>query len=472
MDLKIHSWWEKLSSSLMAGEDSLGVYLDGRGLTLAHVQRGLQGIQLQHLTRILWETGKVQDLAPVLRETVAAWGVESCPTSLVVSRDLGFIRQATLPRVAAENLSQVVVYELDRFLPLPGESVYSGFQVLAETDNDLQFILMAVPRESLESFLNLLREATLRPVAVELAPVAVANAFATQAGKLPDSWLLLHLEPGAYDVTLIQDQAIRAFIQERHIPLKDFPQAVMAQLERLHQQGQLPQALCLYGSGGAGFDVRTLTPYDLKVIYPSHFPVKGLPPETDQPGALPAMGAALRSLGKVPLSFNLLPPGERAAVRISGFSFTRVALLVFLGLCLLWVGSAFLHKRVLLYQVNRQIAAVTPEARQVEQQLEESRELAKKMESLRRIGQTPDKLKVLKDLTQLIPENTWLFNLRLSKQSLDISGMSQSASDLIPRLEKSGWLQKTEFASPIVTDASKHEHFKIKAEIKSLETGS
>jgi general secretion pathway protein L len=108
----------------------------------------------------------------------------------------------------------------------------------------------------------------------------------------------------------------------------------------------------------------------------------------------------------------------------------------------------------------------------VEGQLEESRALAKQMESLRKVGQSPDKLRVLKDLTILIPENTWLFNLRLSKQTLEVSGMSRSASDLIPLLEKSGWLQKTEFASPIVTDANKLEHFKIKAEIKGLEPGS
>ena len=98
-----------------------------------------------------------------------------------------------------------------------------------------------------------------------------------------------------------------------------------------------------------------------------------------------------------------------------------------------------------------------------------ARALAKQMENFHKMGSTPDKLRVLKDLTQLIPDNTWLFNLRLSRQNLDISGMSKSASDLIPLLEKSGWLTKTEFASPIVTDANKQEHFKIKADFKGGE---
>jgi general secretion pathway protein L len=136
------------------------------------------------------------------------------------------------------------------------------------------------------------------------------------------------------------------------------------------------------------------------------------------------------------------------------------------------MGSALIHKRVLLYQVNKELAQITPEVKQVEQLLEDSRDQVKKLQSFRRMEQTPDKLKILKDLTTLIPNNTWLFNLRLSRQTLEMSGMSKSASDLIPLLEKSGWLTKTEFASPIVTDASKLEHFKIKAEVKSLEPAS
>jgi general secretion pathway protein L len=86
------------------------------------------------------------------------------------------------------------------------------------------------------------------------------------------------------------------------------------------------------------------------------------------------------------------------------------------------------------------------------------------MESLHKIGQTPNKLKVLKDLTQLIPDNTWLSSLQLSKQFVNLGGTSTAASDLIPLLDKSGLLKKTEFASPTVTDANKLEHFKIKAE--------
>ncbi len=473
MKQKLNNWWNQLSSSLLEGTYGLGIYLDASALTLVHVQKNFSGLQVQHVTSLRLEVGELMGLGPRLREIISEWGLESAPVSLAMSQEMGFFRTAALPRAAAENLSQVVAYELDRFLPLPADKLYFDFQVLQETASEIRLMLMALPREPAESFIHLLSEAGLQPISLELAPVAVANAFGVLGGKLPNSWLLLDLKPDAFELAWVRGQTLEAFISRRGLPARSLSKVLNAEIDLLKDESPNPQALCLYGQGGAEFDGAGLgRRHGLEMLYPNLFSIEGLPPETEIPGALPALGAALRSLGKVPLGVNLLPSAERVAIHVGGFSLSKLLLLSFLGLCLVWGGSAIIHQRILLYQVNRQIKALSPEAMQVEKQLEESRALAKQMESLRKVGQSPDKLKILKDLTILVPENTWLFNLRLSKQNLDISGMSRSASDLIPLLEKSGWLQKTEFASPIVTDANKLEHFKIKAEVKSLEPAS
>jgi general secretion pathway protein L len=245
-------------------------------------------------------------------------------------------------------------------------------------------------------------------------------------------------------------------------------EALHAEIRLLEEAGNPPQALGLYGQMTAAPEITALARQEnLAVITPDNFTLQGWPSEKDlETTALPAVGAALRGLGKVPVGVNLLPPEERAAVKSTGLSLNKWLLLVFVSLIFLWLGSLMVHKRVQLYQVDRELARITPEVRTVEKQLEEARSLAKQMQNLRRLEQTPNKLNVLKDLTQIIPDHTWLFNLRISQQNLEMGGMSKSAADLIPLLEKSGWLTKTEFASPIVTDANKFEHFKIKAEIK------
>jgi Tfp pilus assembly protein PilN len=462
-------WWDALAASVLTGTDGLGAYLGEAGLTLVQIQKSLSGIQVGRWATYAFESGKLADLAPALQETLAAWNLESCPVSLAVSPHLGFFRHASLPRAASENLAKVVAYELDRFLPLPADKLFYGFQVRAETESEIRFMLMAVPRDLVEGCLDLLKEATLRPIAVELAPAAAGKVFALSGRNLPPAWLLLHLEDGAFELTHIQGTRVNAFAQGRNLRGQDLSRAILAQVDDMAAARPEPRMLALYGSAGADFNVGILQKHELEVIYPSQIAIQGLQPDMSLDEVLPAVGAGLSCVGKTTLGVNLLPPAERAAIRRGRFSFTVILALILVGLVCLWGASALIHTRVELYRTNRQITKLSREAQEVEGLLRESRALVQQMESLRRVGQSPNKLMVLKTLTQLIPDNTWLFNLHLGKQYVDLSGMSTSASELIPLLDKSGLLKKTEFASPIVTDANKFEHFKVKAEFKGLE---
>lgn len=467
MNLNLNNWWQSLSAALLAGADGVGVYLDQTALTLVQVEKGLKGLGVKHLLRL--ERQENEELAVQLQAAVVRLGLKDCPLSLAVSRDLGFLRPMSLPQAAAENLVQVVAYEVDRFLPLPADRLYYDYQILGETETEIHLMLLAVPRDQVEPYLTLLTQVGLRPMFLELAITAMANAFAQLAGKLPSAWLMLHSEAGAFELARFRGQVIREYRQKRSATAADLNRLLREEISRLSDGGGGVQTLCLYGQVREGFQVSALSEtHNLNVIYPSHLAIQHLPAESESAGALPALGTALRTLGRGSQGANLLPGSERAAVHLGRFSINNILLLVFLGLCLVWGGSALIHKRVELYKLNSRIAALEPEARQVERQLEESRALAKQMQNFHKMGSTPDKLKILKDLTEMIPDNTWLFNLRLSRQNLDISGISKSASDLIPLLEKSGWLTKTEFASPVVTDANKQEHFKIKADYKGL----
>ena len=183
----LSQWWGALTASALTGMDGLGAYLGEAGLTLVQVRKSLSGIEVRRWGTYPVEFGKTAELALVLQETVAAWALQSCPVSLAVSPHLGFFRPASLPRAASENLAQVVAYELDRFLPVPADRLLYGFQVLAETETEIRLMLMAVSRDPVEECLRLLTEATLKPIAVELAPAAAGKVFALSGGpcRLP-----------------------------------------------------------------------------------------------------------------------------------------------------------------------------------------------------------------------------------------------------------------------------------------------
>ena len=326
-------WREALTASALMGRDGVGAYLGSEGLTLVQVRQGLSGVQVGH-----WETypvtsGPMAELAPALKETVAAWNLASGPVSLAVSPHLGFCRPASLPRAASENLAQVVAYELDRFVPVPADRLFYGFRVVEETATEIRLLVMAVARDRVEECLGLLTEAGLRPVAVELAPVAASRVFTLSGRSLP-AWLLLHLEEGAFELTMLAGGQVQAIASGRHLQGRDLSRAVLAQVEAMAAAGPDPRVLGIYGRGGAAFPVGILKKYELETMYAGQLPLPGLLPEMNLSEVLPAVGAGLACFGPAAGGVNLLPPASRAAIRLGRYSFTTMVLLVFLGLSL------------------------------------------------------------------------------------------------------------------------------------------
>ena len=74
---------------------------------------------------------------------------------------------------------------------------------------------------------------------------------------------------------------------------------------------------------------------------------------------------------------------------------------------------------------------------------------------------------VLKEITKILPDRTWLTRVRVTENSVEIEGYAASATEIIPKLENSKYFQKAEFASPIFRDQRQNnERFVIKMELK------
>jgi Tfp pilus assembly protein PilN len=116
-----------------------------------------------------------------------------------------------------------------------------------------------------------------------------------------------------------------------------------------------------------------------------------------------------------------------------------------------------------LAAVNAELARLGPETRAVEdilRELERKRRLLTTIDSLE--SGTVRPLPVLRDLTELLPNDAWLTTLSLDVKGVEMTGQAAAASSLIPILENSPWLERVEFASP-VTRGRDREQFRIQA---------
>ncbi len=461
----VRSFWRTFSREIQAGAGSVGAYYDRRTLTLVHLEKGLAGSRLRQVATLPVPAGGLTALTPEVRELIRAWGLENPPAGLAVSPRLGLVRPATLPAAAKANLARVVGYEIDRFLPLSPEQLVFDYQVVQETETELHLLLLALPRAVVEDWLSLCGGAGLSPVTVEPGPLAGANAWALVQGRLPSSFLLLAAEGPDFDLLQFSRRRLRGWqagklstgtTLKELIPQESPPEAA-------------PQALYLLGGASLPAALRAgVGDAPMPVATEAQVVLKGAAAgAATTPEILMAVGAALRGVGGVPFAVNLLPEEQRATPQLTGLLLTRFFSLLLLGLVVVWSASIFIHSRITLARVERQVAELAPAVREVEKQLQNTQNLLKQYDDLkRRMEQYPPPLQILRELTQIIPDHTHLYSFRLSKGQVELSGKSASASELINLLERSGRFTKTEFVSPIVTDETGSEIFKIKADIK------
>jgi hypothetical protein len=96
----------------------------------------------------------------------------------------------------------------------------------------------------------------------------------------------------------------------------------------------------------------------------------------------------------------------------------------------------------------------------VAQELESKRRLLGTIDSLD--GGAVRPLPVLRELTDLLPNDAWLTTISIDGKGVELTGQAAAASGLIPLLENSPRFARVEFASP-VTRGRDREQFRIRA---------
>jgi general secretion pathway protein L len=169
----------------------------------------------------------------------------------------------------------------------------------------------------------------------------------------------------------------------------------------------------------------------------------------------------------LPATGNLLDEGAPAS-RGGGLDRASWALAV-IALVLAAVAVA-----LPVVQVHRRAAVLTEEFAAARRSAETAAALRREIEGLReevdflvnRKSQTRSVSDLLLETTRLLPDDTWLTELRIAGGEMQIAGLTASASALVGLLERSDVFRNTTFRSPVTQDAaSGRERFGVAVRI-------
>lgn len=149
----------------------------------------------------LVKEGQVRDedkLALIIRETLQKIDKRKLGTKHVVAslpEEKAFLQVIQMPKMPEDDLKSAVIYEAENYIPLPIEEVYLDSQVVKPVVDHLNHsdvLIAALPKKTVDPYLNCLKKAGLLPQVLEIESLAVARALARK-GISPFPLLLIDL---------------------------------------------------------------------------------------------------------------------------------------------------------------------------------------------------------------------------------------------------------------------------------------
>ncbi len=467
---------------------NLGIDFRQNHLILTFLRKSLGKIRLvDYRIYPLWSEGQKEvqqaQWISLITSFISKHQVNKERVAVSIPREKVVVRFIRLPLATKENLRKVLEYEAPKYTPFDKDEICFDYQVLKEDRESVHLIAIFVRKAELETYLSLLRRIGIRPTSIQIPSTAALNLFFYHEGeKGMENAILLDVSNPFCEMNLIQGKDWK---ESFHLPLPtEYTEERIAQV--LKQAGLNGHSLGKYSFFVYGLDAGE-TP--MPEWGEGETPKKALPPpmariEVGKNEAKPdyiyaSVGVPLQGLTRTRMALNLLPQEMRKKVReiAKPLFFLFLVLSVLLGVG--WGLGVYSYYRGELDRLRAEIKKRKPEVEAVEKLQKQRMELAKENSELEKIttGETK-RVEILRELTQVLPSSVWIWNLKCSGREVEISGFADSASELIPLLDKSPLFEKVEFSSPVTKERERRgtadkerERFKIKMKLESRRTG-
>lgn len=460
--------------------DGLGISIGQRHVGIAHLVKRLSTVSLQHWTVAALPPpdqaeARQEELVRVVSGFIAANGIGADRCFVSLPRGNALLSRLMLPAAARDDLRQVVEFEADRALPIARSELYYDFLV-REAGDKLDVLLVAMPRKVVADHLAALEKAGVRARSVTITPVALLDlvSFATRGEGAPVATLVD--DGGVLEMDFVVANALRAshLLRPAEVGSAAAVERLVAEETRVVSSVE-PEvyawragadAAALLGGVAGSLPEQMLShgPDLLRRLEGTLSAPEGFYDAPD-PTLAPAIGTALGAVREDRAGLNLLPPEERRTgdegAPVLTFLLSSLLVLATLG----WLGTAMFKDHRNLAALHDQLAAVEPQVRQVHHDEDESKVTRDRLKILVQGDQRKVSV-LLRELTEVIPEDAYLSTFRLRNDRVELEGFARSASDLVPLLEKSKHFRNAQFTSPVTKVQNNQERFSLNAEIE------
>jgi len=465
----------------------IGIDPSGGRLAIVAVRRGVGGSSLAvpplwHEPRTAKEPARFEEIEGVLGEFVARNGLVGGGAALVLPAERVYLARAAFPPMKERDLRDAVGMELERLFPVPPAELRHGFRRLSglSAGGKIPMVVVATPSEYIDRWEEIVTRVGLSLSAAVPAAWAVGAALSGPGGPSGDpgrTAAVLRAAGATVECTLFA--AGEPFFSASgpcspgSAPQEGLSLARAGFVDPPSSAGDGPVDL-FAPQGWYGKEGKEIEDGDIVFRVRGAFERSGVSPlfvaGAGESGTAPdpftllgAFGAALGG-GRMDL---LSPPRDGFD---SGFSKAILggAAMAVLALGIAWPSAVAWKAKAELRRLDAQVAALRPFAERYEETLSDLDDAQGRIAAVREeAAVSGEVLQILRELTDRLPNGTWLLSLRMEGRKVDIEGLSPSASEIFPALTRDGRFRSVEFGAPITRQADNIERFKIRGEFVS-----
>ena len=461
----------------------VGIDPSGKRLALSAVRYGVGGPSVGVPPAVFdlrgdREQARLAEAERILLDFVRHNGLAGSGARLVIPADKVFIARISFPPLKEKDLRPALALELDRLFPIPSVKLRFNWRRSrgpADGKNVGQ-VVVAAPSEYVERWEEV-----------------VARTGLSLTGAVPSGWALsaacraagetLGRDGGPCAVLRQLDGAVECTVMEGAEPFFSAVRICSPDAGPGEALSLVEEALVDAPASLSDSRVTVVAPSGWYREEPfrrkggdSLLPVEGFEARAaaamaltggsaETPPVWNALGAYGAALSEKELDL-LTPEKEGAGFRAASRTLTGALAVAMLVLAISWPAAVALRTRQEVRRLDAEIASLRPAVERVEETLAVLGDLEGRIHVLREAGSGREEpLLILRQLTDRLPQGTWLTGLRIEDRKVEMDGLSPSANEIFPLLSRDGQFRKVEFASPITRQADNLERFQIRAEL-------
>lgn len=376
-----------------------------------------------------------EELSGLLREELArlkeSEGIREAlvviPLSFVIP---GFCR---LPLMKREDLLKAVPFELESQLPLPPEEYVFSVGVVRSRDAEAEALALALGADRFREIKAVFDETEIRLLGIRVWFMELLNEALGSGMLKGEDFILIAKEDGSFGVAAFRDGVLVSLRDVKKV------QSLPLVIQRLKGHQEMP----VYLSSGSE-PLLSGTEY--------------VPVTIDEGHVL----QRILEEGRLDFDFTGVKKDfleRRYPVLAGGLALASIVL---------YLSSIFVpyilennELRLLkaeIVETGKKAAGLI----EMNRQREELRKKVAEMTELRKWRLLP--VRVLREVTERLPDDSWITSFRYDGESLEISGFSPRATEVIEPLEASPLFRNVRFGSPVIARSGK-ERFVLKMEV-------